>query len=163
MKNLILRAAPLLVVLASTGCAAILNGTSQTIQANSAPSGATLRTDPLNLQFTTPASISLERKNSYVLTFTKEGYAPATFQLQKKLSGGMVVLDVLLTGLIGVVVDAATGAWYNLSPEAASVALERTSASTDGPDRIEVRVTPTSTGFDFASSAAGVQVDVHQR
>lgn len=119
------------------GCGAILQGTRQTIQANSAPSGAKIAVFPTNEEYTTPASMSLERKNNYVLTFSKEGYTPAKFNIQKKLSGGMLVLDVLFTGLLGVIVDAATGAWYNLSPEVATVSLERFGAI-DGPEEILV-------------------------
>ena len=122
-----------------------------------------MRTDPGNLQFTTPASVSLERKNSYVLTFSKDGYTPATFQLQKHLNGGMLALDVIFTGLVGVVVDAATGAWYNLSPEAATVSLEKKSASIDGPDRIDVRVAPSKDGFQFESTTEGVAVGVQRK
>jgi hypothetical protein len=39
------------------------------------------------------------------------------------MQGGILVLDILFTGLIGVIVDAVTGAWYKLSPETATVSL----------------------------------------
>lgn len=160
MKSILRGGAALALLLATGGCGAIFNGTRQTIQANSAPSAAQIRTEPGNLQFTTPASLNLERKHDYVLTFTKEGYSSATFQIQKSLQGGILVLDILFTGLIGVIVDAATGAWYKLSPEAASVSLERVGASVDGPDRIDVWVSPNETGFRIEASEPGVKVEV---
>lgn len=123
MQSPLLKACLMLLVLPLLGCGAIFNGTRQNITATSAPDVATVTTNPGNMQFTTPASLSLERKNDYTLTFTKEGYRPANFQINKSLQGGILVLDILFTGLIGVVVDAATGAWYKLSPETAIVSL----------------------------------------
>lgn len=122
------------------GCGAIFNGTRQTITAHSTPDGAILTTEPSTARYTTPASISLERKHEYVLRCEKEGYTPAEFQIQKKLQGGIVVLDVLFTGLIGVVVDGATGAWFKLSPENATLTMTRIDETVEGPKTIQVRV-----------------------
>ena len=150
-----------LLVVTLMGCGAILQGTRQTIQANSAPSAATIAVSPTNEEYTTPASMSLERKNNYVLTFSKEGYTSAKFNIQKKLSGGMLVLDVLFTGLLGVIVDAATGAWYNLSPEVASVSLERLGAI-GGPEEILVRIRLKGDTLCIESDEPGVNVRVEQ-
>lgn len=143
------------------GCGAILHGTRQTVQANSAPSGAKIEVSPTNEQYTTPASMSLERKNNYVLTFSKEGYTSAKFNIQKKLSGGMLVLDILFTGLLGVIVDAATGAWYNLSPEVATVSLERFGAI-DGPEQIRVSIRLEGNTLHIDSDEPGVNVKVEE-
>lgn len=162
MKKLLKTGVVLGLVLATTGCGAIFNGTRQTIQANSSPSGSILKTEPGNLQFTTPASFSLERKNDYVLTFSKEGYAPATFHLQKSMQAGVLILDVLFTGLVGVVVDAATGAWYKLTPEVATVSLEKKIASVEGPDRIEIQITKSKKGVHVEANSSAVQVHVEE-
>jgi len=53
--------------------------------------------------------------------------------------GGVVVLDVVL-GIVPVIVAAATGAWYRLSPELSHVSLQRAGASADGPARIDVTI-----------------------
>lgn len=143
------------------GCGAILHGTRQTIQLNSAPSGAKVSISPTNEEYTTPASISLERKNNYVLTFSKEGYTPAKFNIQKKLSGGILVLDILFTGLLGVIVDAATGAWYNLSPEVATVSLERFGV-VDGPEQILVHIHVEGDTLHIDSDQPGVSVKVEE-
>src|SRR5687768_3104358 len=108
----------LVVAVVSTGCGTIFNGTRQTIVATSAPDQASIAVEPGGGKFTTPSSLSLERKNDYNLTFTKEGYSPATFQIQHKMNAGILVLDIL-AGLVGVIVDAATGGWNDLSPETA--------------------------------------------
>lgn len=155
-------AALLTLAVITTGCGAIFNGTRQTITATSAPDQATISTEPGTGEFTTPASLSLERKNNYVLTFRREGYRPATFQVQKKLQGGIVVLDVLFTGLLGVIIDAATGAWYKLDPQTAVVSL---TALTDGqePATIDVQITRDGNALRIESSTPGVNVQVQRK
>lgn len=162
-SNLLMRGVVLIACLLAVGCGAIFNGTRQTVLATSSPAGAQIKAEPGALQFTTPASISLERKNEYVLTFSKEGYSPATFQIQKSLNAGVLVLDVLFTGLVGVIVDAATGAWYKLAPESATVVLEKKSASVEGPDRIEIGVYREKNGLHIESNGVDVDVNVQKR
>jgi hypothetical protein len=74
-----------------------------------------------------------------------------------------VIADVLLTGLIGVVVDAATGGWSKLTPETANVTLTKV-AGIDGPNTITVGLTVHRTAqanvVDVRSSDPGVTVQV---
>ena len=116
-----------------------MHGGRQNIDVQSSPSGAKVETSPSSGTFTTPTTLNLERKNSYVLNFSSPGYAPATFNIHNSIGTGTVIADVLLTGLIGVVVDGLTGSWYGLNPDAATVSLSRV-ASGDGPAEIRVRV-----------------------
>jgi hypothetical protein len=147
----------------STGCGVIFNGTHQTIQVQSAPAGAKVETTPSTGTFTTPTQLSLERKSNYTLTFTKDGYSPATFSIQNHAKGGIIVADVLLTGLIGVIIDAATGGWYGLSPEAATVSMTKT-ALVPGPDTIHVDLARANHGaLSVSADVPGVTVQVHQR
>ena len=152
-----------ILIATTTGCGAIFNGTSQTLTATSAPDQAMVKTEPGTGQFTTPAALSLERKNNYILTFTREGYQPATFPIRRSLQGGIVALDVLFTGLIGVVIDAATGAWYKLTPESAVVSLTRLSADGPGPQTIDVAVMQKGDSLSLRSSVPGVTIDVQTR
>ncbi len=124
-----------------TGCGVIFGGTRETIQVQSSPRAAEITTTPPTATYTTPASISLERKHSYNLTFTKEGYSSAEFQIQNRIRVGIVVLDVLFTSLVGVVIDAVTGGWYKLEPKTAAVALEKLASNIEGPDTIQVAIT----------------------
>ncbi len=146
------------------GCGLILGGGSrQTIQVQASPAGAKITTTPPTGDYTAPTNLNLERKTSYVLNFTKEGYSPATFQLASHTRGGIVVADVLLTGLIGVIVDAATGAWSKLSPETATVSLTKI-AAVPGPDTITVGIrmghTREAKVVDVQSSEPGVMIHV---
>ena len=112
--------------------------------------------------------MSLERKHSYVLTFSAEGYGSAEFQIRHEMRVGILVADVLLTGLIGVVVDAITGGWYKLEPKTAIVTLERAAAN-EGPDHdtIEVAITiqenKEGRELEIQASAAGVVMQVERR
>ena len=158
------RALPLVLVLAFSlsGCGAIIHGTRQDISVQSDPAGASVTTTEAST-VTTPATLNLERKRSYVLTFSAPGYEPATFNLDNHLGGGVVAADILLTGLLGVVVDGLTGAWYSLKPESASVTLTR-SGDGAGPETIHVRLSSARDGqVGLQSDAPGVTVRVRVR
>lgn len=144
-------------------CGLIFGGTHQTISVQSSPDAAKVTTTPPTGEFTTPSSISLERKNDYSLTFEKAGYSPGHFQIQHHMRGGILALDIIFTGLLGIIPDAATGAWNGLSPESAVVTLSKI-GMVDGPDviRVGVRIGK-GTGGDTAvidATAPGVRVRV---
>ena len=147
-----------------SGCGLLLGGGSrQTVGVQTSPEATKLTTAPPTGDYTTPTSLNLERKTSYILTFSKEGYSPATFQLSSHVRGGIVVADVLLTGLIGVIIDAATGAWSKLSPETATVSLTKI-GMVSGPDTITVGIkvghTRDANLIDVQSSEPGVMIHV---
>lgn len=52
-----------------------------------------------------------KKGKEYTIEFIKEGYENKTYRLLYSVGAGWIVLDVFLTGLIGVIVDAASGAW----------------------------------------------------
>ncbi len=144
------------------GCAAMLQGTRQMIQANSTPNGAKILVSPTNEEYVTPAMMNLERKYNYVLTFSKKGYSTAKFNIHKKLDVTMLLLDVLFTGVLGVIVDAATGAWYDLTPEFVTVTLERLNAA-NGPDEIKVYVRMEGDSLIIESDEPGVNVSIDKQ
>ena len=127
-------------ILALPGCGVMSGGTTKIVSVASSPSAATITSSPSSGTFTTPASLELERKNSYTLIANKDGYSEATFQLQRRMRTGPLILDILFTGLIGVIVDAATGGWYDLKPETVTISMEQLDPSMPGPDVIEVRI-----------------------
>lgn len=145
-----------------SGCGLVFGGTRQVIRATSSPDGASIASNPQTADYKTPASLSLERKNNYTLTFTAPGYSSQTLEIQKSIRGGIVVLDILF-GLVPLIVDAATGSWNKLSPEVANVSLTKV-AEGPGPDRIEVSVNLTrdqeKTSVTLDSSAPGVAVHI---
>src|SRR6266849_3712053 len=92
MRRFISSVLPLVYVSLLSGCGLILGGGSrQTVQVQASPAGAKLTTTPPTGDYTAPTSLNLERKTSYVLNFSKEGYSPATYQLSSHVRGGIVV------------------------------------------------------------------------
>lgn len=162
--RLITAGAVLLVLGSTAGCGAILHGTRQEVPVTSSPSGAQVETMPSTGIFATPVTLDLERKHSYTLTFTSPGYQPATLRLEPHIGVGTVVADVLLTGLIGVLVDGLTGAWYGLRPEQPSVTLAR-AGDGDGPEAIHVKISQAADGHGVlvSADAPGISVAVVSR
>ena len=146
------------------GCGVIFGGTRQVIRTMSSPDAVSLTTAPATMDQRTPASISLQRKQEYVLTFSMPGYTSQTDQLQRSMRIGILVADVILTGLVGVVVDAATGGWWKLSPEVVNVSLTKV-ADMPGPETITVTLSskPSEHGTDVRidSTVPGVRVEAH--
>lgn len=153
----------ILTLCALSGCGAIMHGGRQTIDVQSAPAGIKIVTNPISMDYTTPSSLNLERKNSYLLTFSSPGYASSTVAVNNNIGIGTVVMDVLFGGIVGVVIDAVTGSWYGLSPESVMVSLTKAVGAV-GPDAIHVRVGKfTDAGVDLSADAPNVQVQVTRR
>jgi hypothetical protein len=152
---------------ALSGCGLILGGgTRQSVLIQSTPSATKVSTTPVTMEYTTPSTLNLERKTNYTLKFEKEGYSPATLALESHVRAGIVIADVLLAGLIGVVVDATTGAWSKLVPEAVTVSLTKI-AAVPGPGTITVGIRLTETRaanlVEVQSSTPGVLMHVAPR
>ena len=113
------------IIFINTDCGTMFGGSRQTVRFDTSPNNVSFTVVPSKMVYTTPTSISLERKNNYVLTFEKEGYESRQFQIERNIRTGIVVLDVLFTGLIGVAVDWGTGGWYKLSPEFVNITLSK--------------------------------------
>jgi hypothetical protein len=155
--------AALLAVTYLSGCGVIIHGTRQQVAANSTPAAAKVTTSPSTGEYQTPITLSLERKKSYTVRFERDGYSPATVEIRNGLSIPIVVIDVLL-GLVPLVIDAATGAWYKLTPGTALVVMTRL-AQVDGPERIWIGLNGRAgTGeVNLTSTLEGVRVHVEAR
>lgn len=121
MKRVILLAA----LAASAGCATVIRGTKETSKFESTPSGATVTVESISTDklgpFTcvTPCELELKRKREWNVSYTLDGHKPVTGQLVPKLTGGGVASgagNVIAGGLIGIGVDAGTGANLDLRP-----------------------------------------------
>ncbi|ODS53114.1 MAG: hypothetical protein ABS36_14325 [Acidobacteria bacterium SCN 69-37] len=138
-RSLLFASFVLLVAFSSSACGLVFGGTRQMIRVESTPVGASVATDPSTTTYATPASFSLQRNRSYAMTVSAPGYTSRTIDIQRSIRAGIVVLDIVF-GLVPVVVDAATGAWYSLSPEYNTVVLERLAAEGPGPEQVIVAV-----------------------
>lgn len=97
--------------------ATIISGSTQKIAVSSTPDGTTVTATPGNFQVTTPAQLTLRRKDGpYTLRFEKAGYQPYEVWLSTGTNGWLWG-NILIGDLIGIVVDLRTGAAQKLTPE----------------------------------------------
>lgn len=89
-----------------------MHGTQQDVSIN-APSNALVKVGDKSAQGST--IMKLDRDKSYTVAMKKDGKEQVCGQINRSMSGGIVFADILLFP-IGVIVDAITGAWYNLEP-----------------------------------------------
>lgn len=106
---------------ALSGCATVMNGTSQDIAFDSAPGGATVKVTT-GATCMTPCKLELKRGKDLRADFNKSGYKPAYVLVQSKL-GGATFANVLAGGIVGAVVDGSNGASNHLSPNPVNVRL----------------------------------------
>ncbi len=108
-----------LLMLAS-GCATITKGTSQTVTVDTDPGGAICRLTrddkPLAVVNPTPGSISIGKSSGVIaIACTKDGFQESAGSLASEFQA-MTFGNVLFGGLIGVVVDSASGATHEYPP-----------------------------------------------
>ncbi len=111
-----------------SGCATVTRGTKDAWSVTSEPSGARVETTHGFFCEATPCAIKMPRKSEFTATLTKPGYKPATVQVTNKIAGAggaAMAGNVLVGGLIGVGIDASTGAMKDLVPNPAHVVLEK--------------------------------------
>ncbi|MBB6099324.1 hypothetical protein HNR42_002762 [Deinobacterium chartae] len=104
-----------------SSCATIIKGTEQTVPVASTPEGAEVLVNGVSYG-RTPLQLRLKTNQSYTIVVRADG-KERIFNVVNRVGTLWVVLDVL-TGLVPVVVDAATGAWYELDPNSINVNLE---------------------------------------
>lgn len=110
-----------------SGCATVINGTSQPVGFESDPSGAEIELIT-GLKCTTPCEYSMKRGDDSRVTFTKPGYEPVTVYIQSR-TGGSVAGNILAGGIIGGVVDASNGASNHLYPDPVRIRMVPTGSS----------------------------------
>ena len=108
------------------GCLTMRRGSTQTVEVDSFPQGATVVVQRDGTTFETPSRILLARRYAHSLRFEMEGFQSETVVLERKASSGLwrnAVWIHPLGWIIGLVVDLSTGSGYDLQPDAVSVNL----------------------------------------
>lgn len=95
-------------------CASIIHGSKQSVAFTSTPSSARVTVDN-ELVGNTPVVAKLRRKDKHIVRIELEGYSPFEATLARRTSG-WVWGNIVFGGLIGLAVDASTGAMYKLTP-----------------------------------------------
>lgn len=125
-------------------CSTIINGSTQDVALSTDPSDAVVRVlkkdGEVVYEGRTPATVPLKRGNGYFagaeykVEFTKPGYKTATATITSEVGKGWYMFGNILTGLIGwVVIDPASGAMWNLTPETLTAALGSNKAALGEP------------------------------
>jgi hypothetical protein len=102
------------IAIAPAACATIIHGTNQDVAMSSKPDGATVTVDNAPVG-KTPTVVRLTRNEKHTVRLELAGYEPVEIPVTRKLSAWFFG-NLVIGGLLGVVVDAATGAMYNLTP-----------------------------------------------
>ncbi|MHC4880514.1 MAG: PEGA domain-containing protein [Planctomycetota bacterium] len=136
-----------------TGCATILNGTSQSVEVRSAPHGARVIVDGRDIG-TTPLKADLKRGIPHTVQVSKDGYLDETLVTTTKGNGTTALNVVVFGGVAGVAVDMASGAATSVTPDAIAVDLVE-----EARPQASVRLTGHSNGQP-TSSAAG-RINLH--
>lgn len=126
---------PALLVMASlcllSGCASIVRGTHQDIEVRALPATASVRHDATGRRWTTPATISLERRSRHVLIVHASGYRSQEMYIRSEANIGWWIVDAFSLG-VGNALDALIGGLFDLKPERIHVVLEPNSVEEDG-------------------------------
>jgi hypothetical protein len=111
------------------GCASATRGTTEQISITSTPPGA--QADVKGLEnptvCVTPCVVQVKRNADVTVNLTKEGYEPAVVPLTKEVAGSGAAGfagNVLVGGLVGMGVDAATGAAMDHKPNPVVVTMQ---------------------------------------
>ncbi|OAS25005.1 hypothetical protein [Methylobacterium platani] len=125
-----------LVAVGLGACGSIVRGTTEQVSFVSVPSGAAMTTDKKYGCPITPCTLEVDRSDEFVATFTKPGYIPESIPVRTKVAGrgaASVAGNVLAGGIIGVGVDAYTGAALDHEPNPVIVTMRP--AGSAGPRR----------------------------
>jgi len=111
------------------GCASVTRGTTENISISSTPSGAEATISGLEVPTAciTPCAIVAKRSADITVSFAKEGFEPEIVPLTKEIPGtgaAGFAGNILLGGLVGMGVDAATGAVQDHKPNPVIVTLK---------------------------------------
>ncbi len=110
------------------GCASVTRGTTENISISSTPSGAEATITGLDVPTAcvTPCAIVAKRNADIAVSFAKPGYEPEVVELTKEVpvtGAAGFAGNVIAGGLVGMGVDAVTGAAQDHKPNPVIVTL----------------------------------------
>lgn len=111
------------------GCASVTRGTTENISISSTPAGATAELSGLDnpTSCITPCVVVAKRNADITVTVNKEGYETQVIPLTKEIPGtgaAGFAGNILVGGLVGMGVDAVTGAAQDHKPNPVIVTLQ---------------------------------------
>jgi hypothetical protein len=115
-------------LLLTCGCATVFKGEYRTVKIGSEPDDAMVF---VNGEFhgRTPVKLELRPNRPYTVEFRKDGYQTEVRRIKNEIGVGWIILDVVL-GVVPVLVDGLTGAWYDFDQRNINALLERQQSRT---------------------------------
>lgn len=124
----------LVAALALSGCGSIVRGTGEDVVLNVSPSTADVRLSN-GMTCTGSCVLNIPRKETFTVTASAPGYQSKTVAVGKKIEGGGAAGfagNILVGGVIGMGVDAATGAAFDHYPNPVDLNLKPIGRGTGG-------------------------------
>lgn len=112
---------------ALSGCATVTRGTDDVLQVVTQPAGAQVQTSNGYSCKATPCEIKMPRKSEFVATITHPKCRPAQVKVSHQTAdagAAGVAGNILVGGVIGLAVDASSGASQELVPNPVDVKLQ---------------------------------------
>lgn len=113
-------------------CATITRGTTQAFEVKTTPPGAEVQTSTGLWCKSTPCVFpNVPRNSNFVVTITKPGYKTVQTNITNENKGGgtaNLAGNILVGGLIGIGVDASSGALQDLTPNPLDIVMEAEAA-----------------------------------
>lgn len=144
MRNLGIAAAAALLL---AGCASVTRGTTENISISTTPSGAQADVAGLDIPTSciTPCVVQASRNADITVTVSKQGFEPQIIPLTKEVPGSGAAGfagNILLGGVVGMGVDAATGAAQDHKPNPVIVTLQPIAPPAPPPRRAAPKPAP---------------------
>ncbi len=105
-----------------TSCATIVSGSRQIVKISSEPASAEVFINEVQVGIT-PLEQNLKRNMEYNVVIKLSGYKPYETAITQAFNGWYLG-NIVFGGIIGLIVDAGTGAMYRLTPEELSAKLQ---------------------------------------
>ncbi|WP_295070892.1 translation initiation factor 2 [Tabrizicola sp.] len=117
----------MVICVALSGCATITRGSDDVLQIRTDPAGAQVQTSNGLSCGSTPCALKMPRRSELVVRIQKKGCKPVDVNITHETadSGAAGVAgNVLFGGIVGLAVDAGTGASQDLVPNPVDVKME---------------------------------------
>lgn len=110
-----------------SACGTVTRGSNEDVTFNSNPPGAKVQTSTGLVCQATPCTFPISRKQEFVATFDLPGHQSQQIAVKTEVSGGGaagMAGNILVGGVVGIVVDASTGATLDHSPNPVFATME---------------------------------------
>ena len=104
-------------------CSTIMNGDKDQMKVDSKPADAIILVDGIEIG-RTPAMLNLKRGETHIIEIKKEGYETYRLQTSKSITGWFWG-NLVCGGIIGFVIDLATGNAYDIDPGIVTATLSK--------------------------------------